>query len=81
MREPVILPSSRVTVDISTIKSHLLSDPIDPFTRIPLKIEDVIPSEPPLFRCMALIYTERHTPDVELQKRIEAYITERRSKQ
>jgi ubiquitin conjugation factor E4 B len=43
MEEPVILPSSRVTIDLGTIKSHLLSDPKDPFNRAPLKIEDVIP--------------------------------------
>ena len=44
MRDPVTLPSSRVVVDRATIKSHLLSDPKDPFNRSPLKIEDVIPS-------------------------------------
>jgi ubiquitin conjugation factor E4 B len=43
MREPVILPSSKAVVDLSTIKSHLLSDPTDPFNRVPLKIEDVTP--------------------------------------
>ena len=44
MKEPVILPTSRVTIDLATIKSHLLSVPTDPFNRSPLKIEDVIPS-------------------------------------
>ncbi|KAH0586207.1 hypothetical protein H2248_007463 [Termitomyces sp. 'cryptogamus'] len=43
MRDPVRLPSSKTVVDRSTIKSHLLSDPTDPFNRSPLKIEDVIP--------------------------------------
>jgi len=43
MEDPVILPISRQTVDRSTIMSHLLSDPHDPFNRTPLKIEDVIP--------------------------------------
>ena len=47
MEEPVILPTSKVSVDLSTIKSHLLSDPTDPFNRSPLKIEDVIPSNSP----------------------------------
>ena len=42
MRDPVILPTSRATVDRSTIRSHLLSDPQDPFNRSPLKIEDVV---------------------------------------
>lgn len=44
MEEPVILPASQVTVDLATIKSHLLSDNHDPFNRQPLKIEDVIPN-------------------------------------
>ncbi|CDO55114.1 similar to Saccharomyces cerevisiae YDL190C UFD2 Ubiquitin chain assembly factor (E4) that cooperates with a ubiquitin-activating enzyme (E1) [Geotrichum candidum] len=44
MKEPVILPSSKVTIDLSTIKSHLLSDAKDPFNRAPLKLEDVIPN-------------------------------------
>ena len=43
MRDPVTLPSSRVVIDRSTIKSHLLSDTKDPFNRAPLAIEDVIP--------------------------------------
>lgn len=42
MKDPVILPVSRQTVDRSTIRSHLLSDPHDPFNRSPLKIEDVV---------------------------------------
>ena len=44
MEEPVILPTSKISIDLATIKSHLLSDPTDPFNRAPLKIEDVIPS-------------------------------------
>ncbi|KAF7365174.1 U-box domain-containing protein [Mycena venus] len=43
MRDPVLLPSSRTVVDRSTIKSHLLSDAKDPFNRVPLTIEEVIP--------------------------------------
>ncbi|RMZ81007.1 hypothetical protein DV738_g2496, partial [Chaetothyriales sp. CBS 135597] len=44
MEDPVILPVSRTIIDRSTIRSHLLSDPHDPFNRVPLKIEDVIPA-------------------------------------
>ncbi|CDZ97514.1 Ubiquitin fusion degradation protein-2 [Phaffia rhodozyma] len=44
MRDPVILPSSKTTIDRSTIKAHLLSDPTDPFNRVPLKLEDCIPN-------------------------------------
>ena len=45
MTDPVILPSSKATLDRSTIRSILLSDPHDPFNRAPLKIEDVLPSK------------------------------------
>lgn len=45
MEDPVTLPNSKAVVDRSTIRSHLLSDPNDPFNRMPLKIEDVIPNE------------------------------------
>ena len=41
MLDPVILPKSGVTIDRSTIQSHLLSDPNDPFNRAPLRIEDI----------------------------------------
>ncbi|KNC56510.1 ubiquitin conjugation factor E4 [Thecamonas trahens ATCC 50062] len=45
MRDPVILPSSRVSVDRSTITRHLLSDESDPFNRQPLTLDQVIPDE------------------------------------
>ena len=45
MKDPVRLPSSRAVVDRSTIKAHLLSDGTDPFNRMPLKLEDVIPAD------------------------------------
>jgi ubiquitin conjugation factor E4 B len=43
MEDPVILPTSKNIIDRSTIRSHLLSDPHDPFNRVALKIEDVKP--------------------------------------
>lgn len=42
MLDPVILPTSKMTVDRSTIRSHLLSDSTDPFNRQSLNFEDVI---------------------------------------
>ncbi|KAK5138273.1 hypothetical protein LTR08_003334 [Meristemomyces frigidus] len=42
MTDPVLLPTSRQVVDRSTIRSHLLSDPCDPFNRAPLRIEEVV---------------------------------------
>ncbi|KAI4245143.1 MAG: hypothetical protein L6R40_002742 [Gallowayella cf. fulva] len=44
MTDPVMLPRSKSVLDRSTIRSHLLSDPSDPFNRSPLKIADVIPA-------------------------------------
>jgi len=41
MHDPVILPSSKVTVDRTTIARHLLSDTTDPFNRSPLSMEQV----------------------------------------
>jgi len=43
MQDPVRLPVSKAVMDRSTIRQHLLSDPHDPYSRAPLKIEDVIP--------------------------------------
>ncbi len=42
MNDPVLLPSSRVIVDRSTIETHLLSDPSDPFNRTKLAKEMLI---------------------------------------
>ncbi|KAH7043124.1 ubiquitin elongating factor core-domain-containing protein [Linnemannia elongata] len=42
MEDPVLLPTSNMSIDRSTIKSHLLSDTTDPFNRMPLKISEVI---------------------------------------
>lgn len=42
MEDPVILPSSKISIDRSTIKAHLLSDATDPFNRMPLSLDDVI---------------------------------------
>ncbi|KAK3090701.1 hypothetical protein FSP39_013864, partial [Pinctada imbricata] len=45
MKDPVILPSSRMTVDRSVIARHILSDQSDPFNRSPLSLDMVIPNE------------------------------------
>lgn len=45
MTDPVILPSSKVTVDRSTIARHLLSDQTDPFNRSPLTMDQVQSNE------------------------------------
>lgn len=41
MTDPVILPSSKVTVDRTTIARHLLSDQSDPFNRSPLTMDQI----------------------------------------
>lgn len=43
MDDPVILPSGHV-VNRSTITQHLLNNPIDPFSREPLSMDDVKPA-------------------------------------
>ncbi|PIM99956.1 Ubiquitin fusion degradation protein-2 [Handroanthus impetiginosus] len=43
MRDPVILPSSRVIVDRPVIQRHLLSDSTDPFNRSHLTADMLIP--------------------------------------
>ncbi|KAL2898658.1 putative ubiquitin conjugation factor E4 [Bienertia sinuspersici] len=43
MKDPVILPSSRVTLDRPVILRHLLSDSTDPFNRSPLSPDMLIP--------------------------------------
>ncbi|XXG97398.1 hypothetical protein Hte_003699 [Hypoxylon texense] len=44
MTDPVILPSKNI-VDRSTIVQQLLSNPLDPFTRKPMTINDVTPAD------------------------------------
>lgn len=44
MTDPVILPSKAI-VDRSTIVQQLLSDPRDPFNRMPMTIDDVVPAD------------------------------------
>ncbi|CAI0386961.1 unnamed protein product [Linum tenue] len=43
MKDPVILPSSRITVDRPVIQRHLLSDSTDPFNRSHLTSDMLIP--------------------------------------
>jgi ubiquitin conjugation factor E4 B len=45
MEDPVILPTSKQVLDRSTVASHLLSDPHDPFNRMPLSLDQVIPND------------------------------------
>lgn len=76
MEDPVILPGSRVSIDRATIRSHLLSDPHDPFNRAPLKMEDVIPG-----RSYHKLFDERMCTncciDTELKAKIESFKSER----
>nr|GMC73565.1 probable ubiquitin conjugation factor E4 [Ipomoea batatas]GME16881.1 probable ubiquitin conjugation factor E4 [Ipomoea batatas] len=44
MKDPVILPSSRITVDLPVIQRHLLSDSTDPFNRSHLTADMLIPN-------------------------------------
>ncbi|XP_014600806.1 PREDICTED: ubiquitin conjugation factor E4 A [Polistes canadensis] len=44
MIDPVILPSSKITIDRRTIARHLLSDQTDPFNRSPLTMDMIKPN-------------------------------------
>ncbi|CAB0002172.1 unnamed protein product [Nesidiocoris tenuis] len=44
MTDPVILPSSKINIDRTTIARHLLSDQTDPFNRAPLNMNMVTPN-------------------------------------
>ncbi|KAJ7974348.1 Ubiquitin conjugation factor like [Quillaja saponaria] len=44
MKDPVILPSSRITIDRPVIQRHLLSDTTDPFNRSHLTADMLIPN-------------------------------------
>ena len=56
MKDPVRLPLSGVIIDRATIKSYLLSDATDPFNRMPLTIEDLIPGEQHLSCYLSLTF-------------------------
>ena len=44
MDDPVILPSN-VTVDRITIETQLINNPVDPYSRLPLSKEDLVPNK------------------------------------
>lgn len=76
MDDPVILPGSRISIDRATIRSHLLSDPHDPFNRVPLKIEDVVAGKQfPFPKCCYT--TNPPFLDTDLKAKIEAFKTEK----
>ena len=76
MEDPVILPTSRTIIDRSTIRSHLLSDPHDPFNRVSLKIEDVTPGRQSSY---SDTYLTNHLIATEMKARIEAFKAEKMS--
>lgn len=45
MNDPVILPSSKVVLDRTTIETQLINDPVDPYNRSPLTKEELIPND------------------------------------
>lgn len=45
MKDPVKLPTSKISIDRSVLKAHLMNDPTDPFNRMPLKMEEVSDDE------------------------------------
>lgn len=68
MVEPTRLPSGQV-VDRKNILRHLLSDKTNPFTRQPLKVEELVPGN--FFHFYILF------KDVDLKARIDAWVKDK----
>uniref|UniRef100_A0A8C7Z192 Ubiquitin conjugation factor E4 A n=1 Tax=Oryzias sinensis TaxID=183150 RepID=A0A8C7Z192_9TELE len=64
MMDPVLLPSSNVTVDRSTIARHLLSDQTDPFNRSPLTMDQIRPNVE--LKQQILQWLEKHKQEKQL---------------
>lgn len=77
MEDPVILPSSKITIDRATIVAHLLNDKNDPFNRQPLALKDVVPSTHEYTNAGANVIVILCHVDVELKKKIEEFKKER----
>ena len=45
MKDPVMLPNSKMVLDRSTIERLLMEKPVDPYDRTPLTKEQLIPRE------------------------------------
>lgn len=43
MKDPVVLPRAKQSIDRGSIVQHLLSDPRCPFTSTPLTLEECVP--------------------------------------
>lgn len=56
----------------------MLSDPTDPFSRIPLKIEDVVPRTSVSHKAKIVALTRRIEP--ELKAKIDAFVAEKKKK-
>ncbi|KAJ4707379.1 Ubiquitin conjugation factor like [Melia azedarach] len=70
MKDPVILPSSRITVDRPVIQRHLLSDSTDPFNRSHLTADMLIPDTELKARIEEFIRSQelkRHGEGVNIQ--------------
>lgn len=59
MKDPVILPMSKMIIDRDTIRTHLLSDPNDPFNRQPMSIDDVVEATELKVKIMAFLEERR----------------------
>uniref|UniRef100_A0A3Q2NY84 Ubiquitin conjugation factor E4 A n=1 Tax=Fundulus heteroclitus TaxID=8078 RepID=A0A3Q2NY84_FUNHE len=68
MLDPVLLPSSNVTVDRSTIARHLLSDQTDPFNRSPLTMDQIKPNEE--LKQQILQWLDQHRQDKQQQQEL-----------
>jgi ubiquitin conjugation factor E4 B len=79
MTDPVILPSG-VTMDRSVITKHLLNSSTDPFNRLPLTPEQLVPGKRmTLFRslieCLVLYFLA-----VQLKEEIDNWIRDKKNR-
>ncbi|OWM64547.1 hypothetical protein CDL15_Pgr020514 [Punica granatum] len=67
MKDPVILPSSKITVDRPVIQRHLLSDSTDPFNRSHLAVDMLIPNTELKARIEEFVRSKKHGEGLPLQ--------------
>lgn len=68
MKDPVKLPTSKISIDRSVLKAHLMNDPTDPFNRMPLKLEEVSDDKELKARIDAWIQSQRQNQRQEQEK-------------
>lgn len=80
MEDPVLLPTSNVIVDRSTIRAHLLGDTRDPFNRMPLSMDMIQPGNLFIIQVIAQNADFHFVIATELKEKIASWKDEQKSK-